>query len=76
VAVEQVPDSLIVLGGGQVGCQFAQAFARCGTAVTVMEAQSRLLPGDEPEAGDLVAEVFAADGITSRCRCSRLCTAR
>jgi pyruvate/2-oxoglutarate dehydrogenase complex dihydrolipoamide dehydrogenase (E3) component len=66
VAVEQVPDSLIVLGGGPVGCEFAQAFARFGTTVTVVEAQSRLLPGDEPEAGELLAEVFAADGIRVR----------
>jgi pyruvate/2-oxoglutarate dehydrogenase complex dihydrolipoamide dehydrogenase (E3) component len=63
VAAEQVPDSLVVLGGGAVGCEFAQVFARFGTAVTVLEAQSRLLPGDEPEAGELLAGVFTAEGI-------------
>ncbi|HEV2088067.1 MAG TPA: NAD(P)/FAD-dependent oxidoreductase [Cryptosporangiaceae bacterium] len=66
VAVEEVPESLVVLGGGPVGCEFAQVFARFGAAVTVLEAQSRLLPGDEPEAGELLAEVFGAEGIGVR----------
>ncbi|XVV00959.1 dihydrolipoyl dehydrogenase family protein [Actinosynnema sp. CA-248983] len=66
VAVERVPDSLIVLGGGPVGCEFAQVFARFGASVTVVEAADRLLPSDEPEAGDLLAEAFAGDGIDVR----------
>jgi pyruvate/2-oxoglutarate dehydrogenase complex dihydrolipoamide dehydrogenase (E3) component len=66
VAVTQVPESLIVLGGGPVGCEFAQIFARFGAHVTVLEAQSQLLPGDEPEAGELLADCFAAEGIDVR----------
>jgi pyruvate/2-oxoglutarate dehydrogenase complex dihydrolipoamide dehydrogenase (E3) component len=66
VAVTQVPESLIVLGGGPVGCEFAQIFARFGAHVTVLEAQSQLLPGDEPEAGELLADSFAAEGIDVR----------
>jgi pyruvate/2-oxoglutarate dehydrogenase complex dihydrolipoamide dehydrogenase (E3) component len=66
VAVMQVPESLIVLGGGPVGCEFAQIFARFGTHVTVLEAQSQLLPGDEPEAGELLADSFVAEGIDVR----------
>ncbi|MBC6450259.1 dihydrolipoyl dehydrogenase family protein [Actinokineospora xionganensis] len=66
VAVEEVPESLIVLGGGPVGCEFAQVFARFGANVTVVEAQDRLLGLDEPEAGALIAERFAAEGITVR----------
>ncbi|GEL20831.1 dihydrolipoyl dehydrogenase family protein [Pseudonocardia asaccharolytica] len=66
VAVEQLPDALIVLGGGPVGCEFAQVFARFGTAVTVVEAMERLLPADEPEASELLAGVFAAEGIAVR----------
>jgi len=67
VAVEQVPESLIVLGGGPVGCEFAQVFARFGGAqVTVVEAQPRLLPGDEPEAGELLTGSFDAEGIDVR----------
>jgi pyruvate/2-oxoglutarate dehydrogenase complex dihydrolipoamide dehydrogenase (E3) component len=66
VAVTQVPESLIVLGGGPVGCEFAQIFARFGAHVTVLEPQSELLPGDEPEAGELLADSFAAEGIDVR----------
>lgn len=66
VAVEQVPASLIVLGGGPVGCEFAQVFARFGVRVTVVERGPRLLAHDEPEASDLLAEVFNAEHIGVR----------
>jgi pyruvate/2-oxoglutarate dehydrogenase complex dihydrolipoamide dehydrogenase (E3) component len=66
VATEQVPESLIVLGGGPVGCEFAQVFARFGAAVTLLEAGDRLLGGDEPEAGQLLATVFTAEEIGVR----------
>jgi len=60
------PESLAVLGGGAIGAELAQAFARFGSAVTVIEAASRILPLEEPEAGALLAEVFGAEGITVR----------
>jgi pyruvate/2-oxoglutarate dehydrogenase complex dihydrolipoamide dehydrogenase (E3) component len=63
VATEQVPAELLVLGGGPVGVEFAQVFARFGAKVTVIEADSRLLPGGEPEASDLLATVFTREGI-------------
>ena len=66
VAVTRVPESLIVLGGGPVGCEFAQVFARFGAHVTVLEAQSQLLPGDEPEAGSLLTDCLTAEGIDVR----------
>src|SRR5258707_1065387 len=62
----QVPESLVVLGGGAVGAELAQVFARFGSQVTVAEGTDRLLPLEEPEAGDLLADVFARDGITVR----------
>ena len=61
-----VPHSLLVLGGGSIGVELAQVFARFGSQVTVVEASGQLLPMDEPEAGDLLAQVFAAEGITVR----------
>lgn len=63
VAVEQVPESLVVLGGGPVGLEFAQVFARFGSEVTVVEAQSRLLPLAEPEASELITERLRAEGV-------------
>ena len=63
VQAEQVPESLIVLGGGAIGTEFAQVFARFGTAVTVVEALPRLLSFEEPESSELIERVFAAEGI-------------
>lgn len=66
VAVEELPSSLIVLGGGPVGCELAQVFSRFGVAVTVVQHAERLVPADEPEAGELLASVFEAEEISVR----------
>ncbi len=57
------PDSLTVLGGGAIGCELAQAFARLGTRVTVVEAMDRLLAKEEPEAGAVIGAALARDGV-------------
>jgi pyruvate/2-oxoglutarate dehydrogenase complex dihydrolipoamide dehydrogenase (E3) component len=64
VQAERAPESLIVLGGGAIGAELAQVFARFGTAVTVIEALPRLLSFEEPEASELIERVLAAEGIT------------
>jgi pyruvate/2-oxoglutarate dehydrogenase complex dihydrolipoamide dehydrogenase (E3) component len=66
VQAERVPESLIVLGGGAIGAELAQVFARFGTAVTIIEALPRLLSFEEPEASELIERVFTASGITVR----------
>jgi len=66
VAVEEVPGSLVVLGGGPVGCELAQVFSRFGAKVTIVQHADRLVPADEPEAGELLEKTFAAEGITVR----------
>ncbi|MGH9013296.1 MAG: dihydrolipoyl dehydrogenase family protein [Acidimicrobiia bacterium] len=66
IEAKELPASLVVLGGGAVGLELAQVFARFGTAVTVVEAEERLLPLEEPEAGALVAEVLRGEGIDVR----------
>jgi len=62
--VEQ-PRSLLVIGGGYIGCELAQMFARTGTAVT-MVTRSRLLPEAEPEIAQALARYLADEGITVR----------
>ncbi|MBV9935901.1 MAG: NAD(P)/FAD-dependent oxidoreductase, partial [Actinobacteria bacterium] len=63
VEAETVPESLLVLGGGAIGVELGQVFARFGARVDVVEAVDRLLPPEEPEAGALLAETFAGEGI-------------
>jgi dihydrolipoamide dehydrogenase len=53
---KEIPASMIVLGGGPVGAELAQAWATLGTRVTLIEDGERLLPREEPFAGDQVAE--------------------
>lgn len=60
------PASLIVLGGGAIGLELAQAFSRFGTTVTVIEALDRVLAPEEPESSELVAAVLRAEGVTLR----------
>jgi len=64
--VGELPGRLAVLGGGAVGCELAQAFARLGSQVTVIEAAPRLLPAADPAASQVVEHVFRAAGICVR----------
>ena len=63
VRVTELPASLVVLGGGPIGCELAQVFSRFGVRVTVVQHAPRLLPADEPEVSSLLARVFAEEGI-------------
>jgi dihydrolipoamide dehydrogenase len=64
-SAKEVPDRLLVLGGGFVGCELAQAFRRLGAReVTVLEGGDRLLPWEEPFAAEDVRQGLEADGIT------------
>ncbi len=63
VEAAQLPESLVVLGGGAVGCELAQVAARFGVRVSIVEQGPRLLGPEEPEAGDLLADVFTREGV-------------
>jgi pyruvate/2-oxoglutarate dehydrogenase complex dihydrolipoamide dehydrogenase (E3) component len=65
-STHEVPESLAVLGGGPVGAELAQFFARVGSRVTVIERGPRLLGRIHEEAGAIVADVFGAEGIDVR----------
>ena len=64
---KELPASLLVLGGGAVGLELGQAFARFGVEVTILESAGRVLPKTEPEVGDILRDVLRRDGITIRC---------
>jgi pyruvate/2-oxoglutarate dehydrogenase complex dihydrolipoamide dehydrogenase (E3) component len=61
--LRELPRRLLVLGGGPIGCELAQAFARFGSAVTLVELLPRILSREDPEVSELVAERFRAEGI-------------
>jgi dihydrolipoamide dehydrogenase len=65
--VRDVPGSLLVLGGGPVGAELAQAFATLGTRVTLVEREDHLLGRDEPFAAALVAEGLRHAGVEVLC---------
>ncbi len=60
----ELPARLVVLGGGTVGCELGQAFARLGSSVTIVEAGARLLPAEDADAAGLLAEALRRDGVT------------
>jgi pyruvate/2-oxoglutarate dehydrogenase complex dihydrolipoamide dehydrogenase (E3) component len=64
--LDALPARLAVLGGGAIGCELAQAFARLGATVTLIEAEDRVRVKDEPEVADVVQRVFEREGITLR----------
>jgi pyruvate/2-oxoglutarate dehydrogenase complex dihydrolipoamide dehydrogenase (E3) component/uncharacterized membrane protein YdjX (TVP38/TMEM64 family) len=61
--LKDLPPRLLVLGGGPVGCELAQSFARLGSAVTQLEMAPRLLLREDPEVSALVAAGLRADGV-------------
>lgn len=61
--LERLPERLAVVGGGPIGVELAQAFARLGSRVTVLQRADRLIPREDPEASTLLQEAFAREGI-------------
>jgi pyruvate/2-oxoglutarate dehydrogenase complex dihydrolipoamide dehydrogenase (E3) component len=64
--LRELPGTLVVLGGGPVGCELAQAFARLGSHVTVIEMADRLLLKEEPRASELIASRLRQEGVDVR----------
>lgn len=59
-----LPRRLVVLGGGPIGCELAQAFARLGSAVTLVEMGARILPREDEDAARHVAAALIAEGVS------------
>jgi pyruvate/2-oxoglutarate dehydrogenase complex dihydrolipoamide dehydrogenase (E3) component len=72
----EVPSSLAVLGGGPVGCELAQFFARVGSRVTLVQGDARLLPRVDPEAAALVEASLREDGVDVRLGAQAVSVAR
>ncbi len=66
LSLETLPRSLLVIGGGVIGCELGQMFARFGVPVTIV-CRSRLLPGHDAEIGEALTGYMRAEGIKVRC---------
>ncbi len=64
--LKSLPEHLVVLGGGSVGCELAQAFRRLGSDVTLIEQGDRLLPREDKQSSVTLKEVFVEEGIQMR----------
>jgi pyruvate/2-oxoglutarate dehydrogenase complex dihydrolipoamide dehydrogenase (E3) component len=67
LALEVVPEHLVVIGGGYIGCEFAQMFRRFGSAVTILQRGGTLLGGEDPDVAGMLADVLAEDGVEIVC---------
>ena len=63
-ALRELPRRLVVLGGGPIGAELAQCFQRFGSAVTIVEMAPRLLPREDEDAAQLLAQALQAEGLT------------
>jgi pyruvate/2-oxoglutarate dehydrogenase complex dihydrolipoamide dehydrogenase (E3) component len=61
--LEEVPQHLLVLGGGYVGLEFAQMFRRFGSAVTIIQSNDQLLPHEDADIAEEVLKILREDGI-------------
>ena len=62
-SLTELPRRLVVLGGGPMGSELAQAFRRLGSEVDLVNSRNNLLPKDEPEAGEVLRRQFERDGV-------------
>lgn len=65
-SLETLPEHLVVLGGGPVGCELAQCFARLGSRVTLVEALPQVLGREDVDVADVLAKALRADGVDLR----------
>jgi pyruvate/2-oxoglutarate dehydrogenase complex dihydrolipoamide dehydrogenase (E3) component/uncharacterized membrane protein YdjX (TVP38/TMEM64 family) len=61
---DEVPQKLVVLGGGPIGCELSQSFARLGSQVTQVEMTSSLMGKEDPDVADLARSVIEKSGVT------------
>ena len=64
--ITELPANLVVLGGGAIGCEIAQAMARLGSTVTLVHRGDRILPKEDEKAATVIAAALRDDGVTLR----------
>lgn len=61
--IRELPKRFVIMGGGPIGCEMAQAFARFGSEVTIVEAVDRIMKIEDPEVSKIISDVFQQEGI-------------
>jgi pyruvate/2-oxoglutarate dehydrogenase complex dihydrolipoamide dehydrogenase (E3) component len=61
--LDRLPEAMIILGGGPIGCEMSQAFNRLGTRVSLVDMAPQILGKEDPEMADLVRDVLSSEGI-------------
>ena len=61
--LQDLPERLLIVGGGAIGCELAQAFQRLGSQVTLVEMQSQLLPRDDQQVAAFMQDCLASEGV-------------
>ncbi|WP_027357974.1 FAD-dependent oxidoreductase [Desulforegula conservatrix] len=61
--LEKLPESLVVLGGGPIGCELAQSFARLGSKVTQIEMMQRFMTKEDPDVSEFIMQKLESDGV-------------
>jgi len=62
-SLTELPERLLILGAGPIGCELAQAFQRFGAQVTLLDMAERVMPREDPDAGRLLGERLASEGV-------------
>lgn len=69
-SLRELPKNLVVLGAGAIGCELAQAFARLGSAVTLVEMSNRVLAKEDRDVSKIVAQSLVKDGVKIYTSCA------
>ncbi|MED4227875.1 dihydrolipoyl dehydrogenase [Neobacillus cucumis] len=64
ISLQSIPSSLLIVGGGVIGCEFASIFSRLGTKVTIVEMADQLLPGEDKDVAAILHKELENDGVT------------
>lgn len=62
--IETLPNRLLIIGGGPIGCELAQSFQRLGSEVTILDMSDRIMPREDPDVSGIVSQRFIQEGIS------------
>ena len=71
-SLDTLPPRLGIIGGGLIGCELAQAFARFGSAVTLLHSKTGILPREDPDAAAIITSALQRDGVKIVCEAKNI----